>query len=95
MFPRNSLKVFFFLFYSIIEKLCKTVAVRMDAQSVRKEMGIEHFADSHVERMKSNKNFEKKVDSSMQERKLVNVNVHYLDRVSLSYTRKESLFQIH
>ena len=32
----------------------------MDAQSVGKEMGIEHFADSHVERMKSNKNFEKK-----------------------------------
>ena len=58
--PQNSLKIFFFLFYSIIEKLCQTVVVRMDAQIVGKKMGIELFTDSHVERKKSNKNFEKR-----------------------------------
>ena len=31
----------------------------MDAQIVGKKMGIELFTDSHVERKKSNKNFEK------------------------------------
>ena len=58
--------MFFFLFYSIIEKLCQTVVVRMDAQTVGKKMGIELFTDSHVERKKNNKDFEKKVDSSIQ-----------------------------
>ena len=69
--PNNSLKIFFFLFYSIIEKLCQAVVVRMDGQIVGNKMGIELLADSHVERKKSNKNLKKKMDSSMQERKLV------------------------
>ena len=95
--PQNSLKIFFFLFFSIIEKLCQTVVVHMDAQIVGKKMGIEFFTNSHVERNKSNKNFEKKVYSSMQERNWSeqHVNVHYLGRVSLSSIREESLFQIH
>ena len=69
----------------------------MNAQIVGKKMGIELFTDSHVERKNSNKNFEKKVDSSMQERNWSeqHVKVHYLGRVSLSNIRKESLFQIH
>ena len=40
----------------------------MDAQIVGKKMGIELFTDSHMERKKSNKNFDKKVDSRMPER---------------------------
>ena len=49
----------FFLFYSSIEKLCQTVAVPVDVRIVEKKMEIEFFTDSHVERKKSNKNFQK------------------------------------
>ena len=47
----NRLKIVFFFFYSIIEKLD-------GCTNLGEKIGIELFTGSHVERKKSNKNYE-------------------------------------